>query len=347
MQKTLSDVVIKSADQGLVEAIFSTFNVKDKDGEVTLPGAIADGTPVVISAYGHSSHGEKLPVGKGVIKTTDTHAILKGQFFLSTTAGRETFEVVKELGPLQEWSYSLQNVKSHFGEFEGEQVSFLESISVKEVSPVLIGAGITQTLAVKSAAARQEKNVVAFRGAIRPHDTATSVKQWKAPSLEAAGSVQELRDMHAWVDTSADPEASASYKFAHHEPDGSASVRACLLGIAKLKAGKSGLPEADVEGVYEHLASHLRDADMEPPALKGERTLRDEVLDALAGVIEAIDAGERVLSIRAARGKQLSQINQDVLDWMSDEFMRLRSLLDTPQELADREFLRFIRHNGG
>src|SRR3546814_5899956 len=47
----------------------------------------------------------------------------------------ETFEVVKQLGELQEWSYSLHNVKATFGEFDGKQVQFLESIFVKEVSP--------------------------------------------------------------------------------------------------------------------------------------------------------------------------------------------------------------------
>jgi len=154
MHKTLRDVVVKSADKGEVSAVFSTFNVIDKDGDVTLPGAIRDGTEVVISAYGHTSHGEmggKLPVGKGVIRTTESEAIMHGRFFLNTTDGRETFEVVKELGPLGEWSYDLTNVKSYLGELDGQRAQFLESISVKEVSPVLIGSGVnTRTLSVKS-----------------------------------------------------------------------------------------------------------------------------------------------------------------------------------------------------
>ena len=343
MQKQMSGIVVKAADKGQVTAIFSRFNEIDKDGDVTLPGAIQDGAEVVISAYGHRSHDGMLPVGKGVIRTTETEAVLHGQFFMDTTAGRETFEVVKQLGPLGEWSYSLHNVKASRGQFDGKDVQFLESIFVKEVSPVLIGAGVnTRTVGVKAHRPDQEENVVAFRGAIRPHDTQTTAKAWKPQPLPDTAPVADLRAKHAWVDTSADPEASASYKFAHHDPDGSASVRACLLGVARLKAGTHGIPEGDVEGVYEHLASHLRDADIEPTDLKAARTLHDQLLDALGGVIDAIDAAERVLAVRVARGKQLSQINSEVLGWMDEETRRLRTLIDTPEELAAREYLRFV-----
>lgn len=155
--KTLAGVTVKSIDQGEVSAVFSTFNVIDKDGDVTLPGAIKNGTEVVISAYGHESWRGLLPVGKGVIRTTTREAILEGRFFLETTAGRETFETVKQLGDLQEWSYSLSDVDAYSGEFGGRPAQFLRSITVKEVSPVLVGAGVdTRTLATKAAAEDRE-----------------------------------------------------------------------------------------------------------------------------------------------------------------------------------------------
>lgn len=159
MHKTFTDVRVKDADKGLVEAVFSTFGVLDSDGDITLPGAIEDGAEVVISAYGHRSHWGSLPVGKGRIRTTDTEAILEGQFFLDTTAGRETFEVVKELvdDRLGEWSWSLHDVKSHRGDLNGRSVNFIDSVRIKEVSPVLIGASIgTRTLSAKARAALDE-----------------------------------------------------------------------------------------------------------------------------------------------------------------------------------------------
>ncbi len=162
MQKTFTGLTVKAADKGEVSAVFSTFNVKDHDGDVTLPGAISDGAQVVISAYGHRSHYGALPAGKGIIRTTDTEAILEGRFFMNTAHGRDTFEVVKELAEEQEWSYSLHDVKSHYGEFGGEPANFLDYIRIKEVSPVLLGAGInTRTLGTKGVDSLHDEIVAA------------------------------------------------------------------------------------------------------------------------------------------------------------------------------------------
>ncbi|WP_198940590.1 HK97 family phage prohead protease [Micromonospora sp. CB01531] len=149
--KALRGVEIKDADKGTVEAVFSTFNVIDSDKDVTLPGAFQDGAPWKISAYGHRSWMGALPVGKGTVRTTNTEAILQGQFFMDTQHGADTFRTVKAMGDLQEWSYSVHPLKQSFGEFEGQQVRFLEQLGSGEVSPVLAGAGIgTRTLAAKS-----------------------------------------------------------------------------------------------------------------------------------------------------------------------------------------------------
>ena len=149
--KQLSHVEIKSPNEGQVSAVFSTFNVLDWDNDVTLPGAFEDGAEVVISGYQHTSWGGALPVGKGRIRTTKSEAILDGQFFLSTSAGRDTFSVVRELGPRQQWSYGFDIEEADTGRFDGEEVQFLKRLKVFEVSPVLRGAGVnTRTLAVKA-----------------------------------------------------------------------------------------------------------------------------------------------------------------------------------------------------
>ena len=149
--KSLTGVSVKDADEGVVEAVFSTFGVVDKDGDITDPGAFEDGASVRISAYGHTSWGGQLPVGRGVIKTTDDEAILLGQFFLNTTGGRDTFEAVKGLGELQEWSYGFDVIESEDVDDDEKAASRrLKKLKVHEVSPVLLGAGIdTRTLTVK------------------------------------------------------------------------------------------------------------------------------------------------------------------------------------------------------
>lgn len=152
--KSLCRVEIKDAAKGEVTAIFSTFDVIDSDNDVTLAGAFTDGAPVRISAYGHTSWEGALPVGKGVIRTTKSEAILEGQFFMDTAHGADTFRTVKALSDagLQEWSYGYDPVKYSYGDFEGKQVRFLEQIKTHEVSPVMLGAGVgTRTLTTKSA----------------------------------------------------------------------------------------------------------------------------------------------------------------------------------------------------
>ena len=152
MKKSLSQVQIKDADQGLIEAVFSTFDVVDKDGDVTRKGAFSEGAAVVISAYGHKSWEGALPVGKGTIHETDDGAVMRGEFFLNTTHGADAWETVKQLSAsgLQEWSYSLQNVTAEPGKVDGKSVRVLTKIDVKEVSPVLVGAGVdTRTLSTK------------------------------------------------------------------------------------------------------------------------------------------------------------------------------------------------------
>lgn len=152
--KTLGRVRIKDADLGQVQAVFSTLGVVDLDGDVTEPGAFTDGAKVRISAYGHTSWGGALPVGKGTIRTEGDEAILDGQFFLDTTAGRDTFTVVKELGELQEWSYGFDIVEAGYGMQDDREVRFLKALAVHEVSPVLLGAagpGRTRTIGAKSA----------------------------------------------------------------------------------------------------------------------------------------------------------------------------------------------------
>lgn len=151
--KALSSVEIKDADKGQVTAVFSTYDVVDKDGDVTVKSAIKDGTAVRISAYNHGSWQGALPVGKGVIRNVGNQAVLEGQFFMNTTHGRDTFEVVKQLADQQEWSYGFDVVDFDQPDEEAKSSGakrVLKQLNVHEVSPVMIGAGVgTRTLGVK------------------------------------------------------------------------------------------------------------------------------------------------------------------------------------------------------
>lgn len=355
--KTLRNVEVKAGDKGQVTAVFATFNVIDKDGDVTLPGAYDDGAEVIISAYQHQSWGGALPVGKGRIRTTKTEAILEGQFFMDTVSGRDTFTVVKNLGPRQQWSYSLADVTAERGQFDGKDVNFLKRIHVDEVSPVLVGAGVnTRTLATKAARTSEEaaRTVDEYNAAIRPHETAVTTKRWDATKtyteIPDDSTVDDLRAVHAYVDPSKDPTVKSSYGFLHHDTvEGEANLRACLVGIADLNGLKgAALTDAERRAVYNHLAQHLQDGDRDVPDLRepgetGPLKFHEEAATVLAGLDNLITRTSEVMALRRSKGKAISASTVDVLEWVYDGTKRLRALLDTPQEDAEREYARFVR----
>jgi hypothetical protein len=351
--KQISRIEVKDADKGEVTAVIATFDVVDSDGDVTLPDAFAGNGEFAISAYGHTSWGGALPVGKARLRTTRTEAILEGQFFMDTAHGRDTFATVKHLGPLGQWSYGYDVLKHSFGEHSGRRVRFLEKLLVHEGSPTLVGAGVnTRTLSTKSRSSGRQPTVSEYSAAIRPHETDVEVKAWNPAAVEPGESVSDLRAVHAWVDPAGDPETKSSYRFPHHSgPGGPANVRACVTAIAALNSGRAGIPDADVKGVYEHLAAHLRDADREPPALKsagGSHLLIHQIDEAMAVVSETLISTARVGALRAAKGKGLSRAITERLEWLTDDVRTLQSLLTTTDDEAAREYMRFVamQHKG-
>jgi hypothetical protein len=147
LRKAFVSVEIKAAGRG-ARAVFSTYNVIDSDGDVTMPGAFETGAVVPVSAFNHSSWGAALPVGTATIRDLGGWAEADVSWF-DTAAGRETGATVKALADegLGEWSYGYDVLDWSRGEFAGQDVRFLKRVKTFEVSPVLVGAGVnTRTL---------------------------------------------------------------------------------------------------------------------------------------------------------------------------------------------------------
>lgn len=333
---------VKNADKGEVTAVFSTLGVKDSDGDVTLPGAFTDGAEVLISAYGHTSWEGALPVGKGRIKMAGDRALLDGQFFLDTTQGRDAFTVVKNLGALGQWSYGYDVLDSEPGVHKGESVRFLKSLKVHEVSPVLIGAGVgVSTVSTKSRSLDPEVPVT--KGVIRAHDTAVIPGGYK--SLSASDDIQgieSLRDVHAFVDTDADPEVKGSYYHQHHAAPGSpADLRACVIELHRLES--SGLSEEQKSGVRAHLSAHLADGDLTPDVKSG--TFLAELGAALAVVDSVTARTSEVMAMRAVKNRGLGAEASVYAAWVQESLEQFTRALSTPTEISHAEFLRFIRNS--
>uniref|UniRef100_A0A6M3IN55 Putative peptidase n=1 Tax=viral metagenome TaxID=1070528 RepID=A0A6M3IN55_9ZZZZ len=143
-------VELKDEEEGTFVARIATLNVRDKDNDITKPGAFNKKT-VLVSAYMHGSWMGKLPVGKATIQEKGEEVIADGQFNLKTSEGRDTYEAVKFAPELQEWSYGFYPIEANDGTGEDEGARVLKKVDVKEISPVLVGAGVnTAVLAIKS-----------------------------------------------------------------------------------------------------------------------------------------------------------------------------------------------------
>lgn len=138
--------------------------------------------------------------------------------------------------------------------------------------------------------------------AIEVHHTDTSDGTWDGPGTEAAipadASAEDLASVFAWVDPDGDPETKAAYRFIHHEGvGGPANMKAAQTGIGVLNGGMGGttIPKEDFQGVFDHLAAHLTDAELEVPPLKeagpdhmAAMEMMSEAIDALVAAYQAM-----------------------------------------------------------
>ncbi len=153
-------VELKDPDKGLVRAILATFDVVDKDGDITRKGFFGDQGDVPI-LWGHDWG--MMPLGLADITETKDTAVLDGALNLDTQAGRDALAVLKFQGDAQEWSYGFSILAGGSTPLEpGENDGAWRELhatadggpgaKVAEASPVVVGAGEgTMTVSVKMA----------------------------------------------------------------------------------------------------------------------------------------------------------------------------------------------------
>ena len=140
---------------GKFEAVFASLDKVDKDGDGYDPGAIGN-QDVAISQWNHGSWGEgakALPIGVGKIFERGNKAIVQGEFDPDDADAVKTYNKLKYLnskGHNVEFSFALPDTDYRFEERDGREVRVFTRISVPEVSPVLLGAGVdTELLSIK------------------------------------------------------------------------------------------------------------------------------------------------------------------------------------------------------
>lgn len=167
--------------------------------------------------------------------------------------------------------------------------------STSEPAPMQSGS---PTPPAAQAPAEESATAVVELRPVAPHDSPTAKGTWNAAANEARlpspMPVATGRNAYAWIDDAAvdgEEMPKSAGKFIHHNVSssgvpGAANMAACSAGIGVLNGGRGGttIPAADREGVYQHLAGHLRQGDQEPPAL-----LAVEGAEAFAALTEQPD----------------------------------------------------------
>lgn len=171
------DFALDTDKEGKVEAVFSVFNNVDSDGDVVLPNSLKSFKGLEGEVPMVWSHKWENPIGKGRIVQDDDKATFKGEFIMSSESGREAYEIVKAMGDLQQWSFGFQVDDAEQGQFQkdgqSQEVRYIKSATVFEVSPVLVGANqSTYTVAVKE---QKEKDVKDVESGLRFTDEADNV----------------------------------------------------------------------------------------------------------------------------------------------------------------------------
>lgn len=150
---------------GIVEAIVSVTNIVDSVNDVIVPGAYKN-TLRKRNPKGVWSHDTNIPVAKTLkveelmpgderlpedLRAQDAGALLvKMQFNLNTTRGRDAFHDVQFFAEEQEWSigYSVPEGKASVDDKTG--IRFIKALELYEYSPVIFGAAPgTRALSIK------------------------------------------------------------------------------------------------------------------------------------------------------------------------------------------------------
>ena len=305
--KAINDV------EGTVEAVVSVTNIVDNVNDVIEPGAYTK-TLTKRMPKGVWSHDTTIPVARTLsaeelmpgdnrlpehLKSVDAGGVLvKMQFNLNTTRGREAYEDIKFFGGEQEWSigYSVPEGES---EMKGEsQTRFIKSLEWYEYSPVLFGAAPgTSTVSVKETPVEPKElndieelnEIEEQKGPIKSHAVGyADDRPWKPAmykNVRSPADKEYYSDIFAFHKDGEDPNYKTNYSFIHHYVGsdgraGAAALGGLREGIGSLNGARGGtvLRGSDRKGVYNHLARHYRESGETPLALKSDEYL-DSVME--------------------------------------------------------------------
>ena len=314
--------VAHDKEEGYVKAVISTFNVKDRDGDVLLPGSIPNNYPVKMASWGHKW--EQLAIGKGVITVNDEEATFEGKFFLDTEAGREAYTTVKNLDDLQEWSWGFSIPEG--GAFtkrseDGSVTTYITDTEPYEVSPVLVGANPkTGTVSIKGLEEKVEEMTesVEEKTVGEVIETKGVIETKAASSDEVEAIISSIRGLLAKAATDSN-HSSYELEYILYAMQFIEMFKYYTLMTEEVKANttetdvtikmnellKNFLSKFSELGVKVYL---IEDTESSEEIEQAYATEGDTVL---AGLTRFVDRTNSLAELRSRQGKTLNQTNKD------------------------------------
>jgi HK97 family phage prohead protease len=327
---------------GYVEAAFSIFGKIDSDRDIVEPTAFKNGQPIPLVW----SHDWQRPVGKGAVNVEKDRAVFKGRFFLNTTAGRDAYETVKEMGDLQQWSWGFRVTDATMDTVDGENIRRIKSADVFEVSPVLVGANReTHTVAIKSGDVSDDGDEIDDAALAQILD---AVERDEEKAAWDAAYINDLPDSAFAVilpGGEKDGEGKTTprnlRKLPHHNADGSLDMPHLRNALARLE--QADLPD-DAKGTARgHLEKHAKAEgvgdrgkayDPDPAEKAAGLTMEEEADVALVAAEGFTSRLADLVSLRQSEGKIGRAISANRLQRLTTLEEALRSAANHIRDLV-------------
>lgn len=187
-------------------------------------------------------------------------------------------------------------------------------------------------------------NTLLLKNAIAVHHTSAVDTPWDAGEnigrLKAGESREYYEKMYAYRNPEANETTKAAYKLPHHTVSengtpGAANINACIAAIAALNGARGGVdvPDAEREGIYKHLATHLQDAEMRPPALKMVEMELDTSGTTVERVYYSSLFGDRVRKGESVFVRGFASVNTEDRDgdYIDPALFEIETFLKNPQ----------------
>ena len=311
MKKLFAKAYVKEvkSDGIITGAIASTEN-QDRDGEqLATTGWELDNflrNPLLL--WGHDAH--ELPIGKVLnIRVDGNKLIFDAQFAIKENDFAEKVWNMVKGGFLNAFSVGFIPKERDGDRFTRQELLEISLVNVPANAEALMSR---EFKAFQEDVDGIEKSAIPFKAQpLAPKDAA-----WDGIAETKKATTEELKAMSAWFD-SENAESKTSYKFTHHQFEGTMTVwRGVVAAMANLLgSGGVSIPEEDRKAVYNHLKKHYAEFEEEAPEFRSLEQIEKKKIEVdgehyavFDEALSAIEAAKQSLLAVKAKSKAIKGV---------------------------------------